>query len=279
MSTDPASEPVDAPLISICTPTYNGKAYIVETIESVRRQTFTNWEMIICDDQSPDGTADEVQRHLEKIGDGRIRLMRSTQRVPMAENWNRSLGHARGAFIKLLPQDDILEPECLAIQERLLRENSEVGFVTSSKKVIDASGRVLFTRKPLAEGEYDWATLGPRMLRAIVNIIGEPAAILFRKELLTSCGAYDPSLKYFIDVEILLRFLKVSKAYVWGAPLYRFRVHGTSVSSTSMQPALDEYGRVLDRYAADLDLKGHPGLKSYLKLKSRLVVFARGIVF
>lgn len=271
--------PSDDALISICTPAYNGLPYIIDTIESVRRQTYANWEMIICDDQSPDGTADAVEKHLAGIGDARVRLVRSTQRVTMAENWNRTLSHARGEFIKLLPQDDILHPSCLEIQQRLMREHPDVGFVTSGKEVIDAAGRVLFTRKPLAAGKYDWARLGPRTLYAIANIIGEPAAILFRRDLLLTCAAYDTTLKYFTDFEILLRFLKVSNAYVWGEPLYQFRVHGKSVSSASVRPALDEYVRVLDRYADELNLSRRPGLKSYLKLKSRMIVYMRDMVF
>jgi glycosyltransferase involved in cell wall biosynthesis len=279
MSTDPVSSSVDAPLISICTPTYNGMPYIIETIASVRRQTYTKWEMWICDDMSPDGTADAVEKHLAEIADPRIQLIRSTERTTMAGNWNRSLTYARGEFIKLLPQDDNLQPDCLETQQRLLRENPDIGFVTSGKQVIDPTGRVLFTRIPLAEGKYDWATLGPRTLRAIVNIVGEPAGVMFRKSVLDRCGGYDGSLRYFIDIEILLRFLKVSNAYVTGRPLYQFRVHGKSATGTNSQPALDEYRRLIDCYGDELGFDRQPWLRTYLQLKSRLVVFMREIVF
>lgn len=267
------------PLVSIVIPVYNGMPFIVHTIESVRRQTYPHWELFICDDRSPDGTGAFLQQYLSENPDERIHLVNYDHRVPMTENWNRSLAYARGKFVKLLPQDDILLPQCIEIQQRILQENPDVGFVTSSREVIDSKGRTLFTRRGLPAGKYEWQSVGVRTLRAVTNIFGEPGAILFRKQLLDTCGAYDVRLGYFVDLELLLRFLKVSSAYVWGSPLCQFRIHSNSVSSASRKIALDEYQVILDRYEEELGLNRKPLLRSFLTVKSYLVVFLRSLVF
>lgn len=253
--------------------------FIGDTIESVRAQTCANWELVICDNMSKDGTVDCVRRLLEEKPDPRIRLITHQELLPMAQNWNRSLAYARGELIKVLPSDDLLFPDCLEVQQRILQENPDAGFTTSGKQVIDAAGRVLFARHPLAQGKYDWPGLGPRSIRAVSNLLGEPGAILFRKELLATCGEYNVHYKYFVDVELLLRFLKVAKACVWGTPLYQFRIHGNSASASSRQAALNEYQRLLDRYELELGFPKGSLLRRYLGLKSRLVVTLRDLVF
>jgi glycosyltransferase involved in cell wall biosynthesis len=274
-----SSKEKTSPLVSIIIPAHNGMPLIVDTIESVRRQTYPHWELFICDDTSIDGTVAGVQQHLNEKPDPRIRLIIYKNRVSMTENWNRSLTYAQGDFIKLLPQDDLLHPQCLEIQQRLLQEHPDVGFVTSGKEVIDSVGRVLFSRNPLKKGKYNWQSLGPRSLHAVVNILGEPAGVLFRKDLLISCGAYDPLFRYFVDVELLLRFLKKSDAYVWENPLYQFRIHGNSATGSNAKPALDEYQQLLDRYDEELCFSQKPYLKPYLRIKSHIVVLLRGLVF
>ena len=253
--------------------------FILRTIESVRAQTFSDWELLICDNQSKDGTVSCVQEHLKEKPDDRIRLITHDELLPMAQNWNRSLTYAKGSFIKVLPADDVLLPFCIEIQKNLLQNHPARGFVTSGKEVINAEGRILFSRKPLKEGEYDWNSLGRRTLCAVVNILGEPGAVLFRRELLDKCGNYDPRFKYFVDIELLLRFLKISNAFVWGTPLYQFRVHGKSASSSSSKPAIDEHLLLLDLYGDELGLAKKPGLRNYLKIKSQLVVMLRDLVF
>jgi glycosyltransferase involved in cell wall biosynthesis len=273
------SAPVTAsPLISVVVPVYNGMPFVLATIESVRAQTCADWELVICDNASTDNTAERIEQYLKEKPDPRIRLIRHTELLAMGANWNRSLPYAAGQFIKLLPADDILLPDCLETQQRILKENPGVGFVTSGKEVIDASGRVLLQRVPVKEGIYDWSRLGRRILFAVANIIGEPGGVLFRRELLESCGPFNPRYNYYIDIELLLRFLKKSNVYVCGRPLYQFRIHGGSGTATSRERAHKEYRALLEEFAGDLDLARKPWLRRYLDLKSRLVVFARGLV-
>jgi glycosyltransferase involved in cell wall biosynthesis len=268
-----------SPLLSVVVPVYNGMPYLIDTLESVRRQTYAHWELIVCDHQSRDESAAAVRSYLQDKPDPRIRLVVQEKSGSMAGDWNHSLTHAQGEWIKLLPQDDLLLPDCLETQERLTREHPGVGFVTCGKEVIDAAGRRLFRRTPLRAGVYDWERLGRRSIFAVSNRLGEPAAILFRRDLLKTCGAYDDRLRYFIDLELLWRFLKVAPVAVWAKPLYQFRLHGQSVSFTSRRRALEEYAQILDRYADELGLADRPWLRRWLKLKSAAVVTGRSLIF
>jgi glycosyltransferase involved in cell wall biosynthesis len=270
--------PINAP-VSIIIPVFNGMPFLPETIESVRRQTYPDWELIIVDNKSTDHTADYIDRELKERPDARIRFVSSDSHLPMVPNWNRALEYATHPLIKILPSDDILMPDCLEIQVRLLQENSDVGFVTSGKELIDGKGRRLFTKNVLKQGIYDWDAIGLRSVCDISNHLGEPGGILFRAELLKSCGAYDPELKYFLDVDLLLRFLRKSKVLVWGKPLYQFRIHGQSASAASRRLAVVEYFHWLSRFEKELRLAKRPWFRRYLHLKASVIPYLRSLIF
>src|SRR5438552_10457927 len=102
---------VRSPLVSICIPTYNGREYLKECLDSVRAQSFKDFEVVICDDQSSDGTLD-FARELAK-GDKRCRFIQNPSRFGLVGNWNNCIALSRGEWIKFVFQDDLLLPNCL----------------------------------------------------------------------------------------------------------------------------------------------------------------------
>ncbi len=113
------------PVVSVVTPSWNAEALIGKTIESVIEQSFTNWEMIIVDDCSSDGTREVVQGWCDR--DPRIRL------IALPENFggpagprNAGVHAAKGKYVAFLDADDIWHPEKLALQLRLLEEQGGV---------------------------------------------------------------------------------------------------------------------------------------------------------
>jgi glycosyltransferase involved in cell wall biosynthesis len=263
--------------LSVVIPIYNGKRFLISTIESVRNQTYPDWDLILCDNGSTDGSVAMLEEYLEKIADSRIRLVHQ-EHISFAQDWNRTIGHASGDLIKVLPSDDILLPSCLETQVKLLRENADVGFVSSGKHLIDASGKKYFERSPLKEGRYDWSTLGHRLVYAIVNLVGEPGGVLFRRELLLRYGLFDDNFKYFIDVDMYIRLLQQTNLYITERPLYQFRVHGSSVSASSRKMSVLEYARLLDRHEKVLGLARKPLHKFCLKQKAYLIALSRSVV-
>src|SRR5512134_2699028 len=115
MSTNPT------PTVSVCIPTYRGAAHVAAAIESVLRQSFTDFELIISDDNSPDATVEIAAGYK----DARIRLLRNPRNLGAEGNWNRCLAAARGRYFKLLPQDDVLVADCLERQVAVLEQDDE----------------------------------------------------------------------------------------------------------------------------------------------------------
>lgn len=108
-------------LVSIITPSYNTARFIAATIRSVQVQTYTNWEMLIVDDCSTDGTDNVVKPYVE--ADARIRYLKNEMNSGAAVSRNRALREARGRWIAFLDSDDLWEPEKLERQVRFMEEN------------------------------------------------------------------------------------------------------------------------------------------------------------
>ena len=107
-------------LVSIVMPSYNTANYIEASIESVRHQTYENWELIIVDDCSTDNT-DEVVRPF--LTDGRIRYLKNEQNSGAAISRNRALREAKGKWIAFLDSDDLWLPEKLEKQVTFMEQN------------------------------------------------------------------------------------------------------------------------------------------------------------
>ena len=121
-------------LVSIITPMYKGEAFVGETIESVLRQTYADWEMIIVDDCSPDGGAGI--RVVRQYADPRIRLIESKVNKGSSGARNIALREARGRYIAFLDSDDVWHPDFLARQLDFMKRNGAY-LVFSSYRRID----------------------------------------------------------------------------------------------------------------------------------------------
>ena len=108
------------PLVSIVVPTYNRLAYLRQAVQSVFDQTYRQWELIVVDDGSTDGTA----AYVASLG-GRVRALTLPRRGGAARARNAGVGAARGAYVAFLDSDDLWLPEKLAIQMAGLRERTQ----------------------------------------------------------------------------------------------------------------------------------------------------------
>jgi teichuronic acid biosynthesis glycosyltransferase TuaG len=123
--------------ISIITPAYNA-FYIEETIQSVLKQTYTNWEMIVVDDNSKDDTVERVKKHQNT--DERIMLMPLEQNVGPAEARNIALRAAKGNFVAFLDSDDMWGKEKLEKQLRFMLQNNHA-FTFHGYNVVSEDGK------------------------------------------------------------------------------------------------------------------------------------------
>ncbi|WP_018667790.1 glycosyltransferase family 2 protein [Bacteroides gallinarum] len=127
-------------LVSIITPVYNGAKYVRATIESVLRQTYTDWEMIIVDDGSKDDSVHIVSEYVKR--DKRIILLRQAN-GGSASARNNGIRNARGQYIALLDADDLWEPSFLESQLALMKKENAIVVHSSYKRINEKSEEIL----------------------------------------------------------------------------------------------------------------------------------------
>lgn len=239
------------PLVSICIPTYLGAVFLPATINSVLNQSYSNFEIWILDDNSPDDTQLIVSRYT----DPRIRYLRNANNLGPEGNWNRCLELAQGKYFKLLPHDDLLEPDCLQEQVSLLEidTTNEIALVFGSRGIIDLQGRTFITRglprtKP---GRISGLELIRRCVRSGANLIGEPGNALFRREIVDKVGTYDASYPYLVDLDFWFRILLYGDAYYSAKRTSSFRVSQGSWSVTIGNKQFRDFKSFVDKFFAD----------------------------
>lgn len=243
------------PLVSICIPTYRGAATIGATIASVLAQEFTDFELIVIDDCSPDDTRAVV----EGFDDARLRYVCNARNLGPAGNWNRGFELATGSYFKLLPHDDVLAPACLAEQVRVLDADGakRVALVFCARDVIGPDGGVLMGRgyPRAAEGAIGAAAAMRASMRAGTNLIGEPGGVMFRRELAAKVGPFDAAQPYVIDLDYWFRLLVHGDAYYLPARLAAFRVSNQQWSVVLGDSQASDFNSFIDRIGAQIGVR------------------------
>lgn len=250
---------MNCPLVSILIPTYNGAAFIKQTIDSVLNQSIEDWEIIVMDDASSDNTIEIAA----SFKDHRIKIHQPKNNVGAQRNWNRGLALATGKYFKLLPQDDLLATDCLAKQIAVLEQDSSesIALVFSSRNVIKPDGTHLMVRglKGEKSGIVDRKQLVRRCIQSGANIIGEPGNGLMRLSLVKKIGEYTPLHPYVIDLNYWFRALQQGDAYYINEALTSFRVSGTAWSTKLGRKQIDDYCDL----AQMIYQEGHFGLSKF----------------
>lgn len=215
------------PLVSVITPLYNSEDYIAETIESVVNQEYTNWEMIIVDDCSTDGSAAVVERYA--LTDHRIRYYRLDKNygAPYAAR-NFATTKATGRFIAFLDSDDLWSPEKLRVQVNFMLDHGYPISFTAYRKLYetDASrGKVI----PVPE-----VVNYKELLKT--NHIGCLTAMY---DVAATGKLLQPGPQFHEDYIMWLQTLKKGfKAYGINQVLATYRVHKKSISTNKLKMAV-----------------------------------------
>ena len=127
-------------MVSIVMPTYNAVKYIQGAVESVLRQTYTDWELLIVDDGSTDGTEQMIQNLIKM--DERVKLVKNKENIGVAETRNRGVELAKGEWIAFLDSDDIWHPNKLQEQLELYQRNG-MPFIFTGSGFMDENGKLL----------------------------------------------------------------------------------------------------------------------------------------
>jgi glycosyltransferase involved in cell wall biosynthesis len=192
MSSSGRSSP---PAVSIITPAYNAEPYLADTIESALAQTFSDFEMLIVDDGSTDGTTAIAQRFAAQ--DSRIRVFRQAN-MGISGARNAAMARARGAVFALLDSDDVWFPNYLEEQMKVLDAFPAVG-VTSANAVNFGGG---------LDGRLLKRVGGIQALSLLTLINKEDSVCImsmFRREVFDRIGGFDTALRSSEDYDFWLR--------------------------------------------------------------------------
>jgi len=122
------------PTVSVCVPTYNRASTLSQTIKAVLGQTFSDWELIICDDAS----TDETEQVVRAFGDSRIHYCRNEKNLGLYPNWNHGIELASGKYIAIYHDHDLYLPTILERSVTLMEQHPTASFVHTALLLIDA---------------------------------------------------------------------------------------------------------------------------------------------
>jgi glycosyltransferase involved in cell wall biosynthesis len=217
------------PLVSVVIPAYNAEHTILKTIQSVQKQTFSNFELIVINDGSTDRTLEVLNR----IVDTRLKIFSyENGGLPVARN--RGIAHATGEFIAFIDADDLWTPEKLELQLAALQQHQEAGVAYSWTAFIDEKGEILYAQEPT----FFEGNVYPQLLAS--NFISSGSNILVHRRFIKLAGEFDFSLKsaedwdYNIRLAALCPFVVVSKYQIF----YRKSSQSMTAKVDVMQKAI-----------------------------------------
>ena len=222
---------MEAPQITVAMPVYNGEGFVHLAIQSVLDQTYTDFELLIVDNCSTDGTLDVVKT----FSDPRIRLHINSTNLGMVGNWNRSVELATGEYIKFLSHDDLLDTTCLEDQLAGFFDHKQenIGIVTCKKRVINESGKKVMPGFGL-RGQSR-LILGRVAIRKSIrsgrNIFGEPSVVLIKTNALRASGPFEPP-EFTPDIKMWFKILQKNNLYFIDKTLASYRISEQSTSSS-----------------------------------------------
>jgi glycosyltransferase involved in cell wall biosynthesis len=271
---------MNAPLVSICLPAYNAANYLAETIDGIVKQSFQEWELIVVDNASTDGTADLLDRLVSCRKDRRISVFRNGATLALARNWNAAVERTSAPMLKLICADDIPAPDCLERQVAALRHHPSAVLAAGSRMIINSRGKKLFVRNGVGQtGLYDGRRMVRRCIMSGTNIIGDPVNVMWRRSAMEKVGLFDPEAAYCTDVEYWLRLLGVGDLYYDAKPVGFYRIHPQAAATGLAGVTVDEF----ERTARKQSQRGTVTLsatdiriiraKSWLQSKARQVIY------
>jgi glycosyltransferase involved in cell wall biosynthesis len=284
------------PVVSVVIIFLDPGPFFEEAVESIRRQTFRNWELLLVDDGSHDGSS-EVARQAAETEPHRVRYLEHPQHANRGMSASRNLGcvHARGAFVTFLDADDVLRPEALETLLSTLRTAPRAAMAYGPVEYWYswAGGRAPRGDFVQRLGVASPAIIEPPvlLLRFLRRRAAAPSGMLVRAEVIREVRGFEDTFRGMYEdqafcAKVCLRRPVVTTA----ASVYRYRQHPGSSSSLADRSGQPDFGRVAflqwlggylgregnedmrvrDALRRELWWARHPGLHGLLRRARRL---------
>lgn len=218
------------PRVSVVMSVYNGERYLREAVDSILAQTFTDFEFLIIDDGSTDGTGAILAEYVAR--DPRIRVIVHAANQGLTPSLNEGLALAQGEYVARMDADDISLPERFARQVTCLDARPDIGVLGTAFQLIDADGGVIAPPviHPVESGFVAWCLY---FFNPLVH-----SSVMIRRRSLAQAGGYNQTLVRSQDHELWCRLSRRTRLSNSPEVLLLLRKHSVNVSST-------EYGQGL----------------------------------
>lgn len=215
------------PLVSIIIPTYNRSSFLLEAVGSVLQQTFKDFELIVVDDGSTDGTAEALKKDKDRL----TVHYQANQGVSAARN--QGLRLARGRWIAFLDSDDLWLPKKLETQMGFFSRHEEA-VISQTEEIWVRNGRRVNPQKK--HQKYSGDIFAPSLDLCLVS----PSAVMIKRDVFDAVGFFDESLPACEDYDLWLRISAQWPVYLINQPLIiKQGGHPDQLSRTI--PTLDRY--------------------------------------
>ena len=220
------------PTVSVIIPAYNAASYIGDTLSSVQKQSYTNWELWVIIDGATDHTEEVVLPFTQE--DSRIHCMVKPN-SGVSDTRNKGFEQSKGAYLAFLDADDIWLPHNLASKIQFFQSQPAVGLVHSDAEIINEMG--------IPQGEYKQGKEGNLLQELLLwegTCIPAPSSILVKREVIEKVGGFDPDLSTAADQEF---FFRVAHQYTIGRVpevTWHYRVHQNNMHSNIALMEKDE---------------------------------------
>jgi glycosyltransferase involved in cell wall biosynthesis len=217
----------NSPKISVCIPTFNRANLLSIAIASVLEQTYSNWELIVCDD----GSTDRTVEHMNGYTDERIRYVRHAQNVGKSNNMRSGFEAATGEYFIKFDDDDRLTPEFLSKTSQILDQNPHIDFVGTDHWVINANSDRDLEATQFNSQKWGRTELKEGIVHNLLEVVFvkqsfQIGATIFRRSILQELGFMRPNIQNCEDNDLLVRLALAKKqAYYLPERLMEYRFH------------------------------------------------------
>jgi glycosyltransferase involved in cell wall biosynthesis len=240
--------PGPTPRVTIGLPVYNGEPFLVSTLDSLLAQTYTNFEIVVCDNASTDGTAAIVQEYAAR--DDRIHYYRNERNMGAVYNYNRTLKLARGEYFKWSAADDVIRPEFLALCVAALEANPALVMAYSRAAFIDEHDRVIYRFEDVVQLEEWPKEVLPRAEQALAALFRDGSSahvLIFGVVRTATLRAMRPLGNYFgCDWPAVTELALSGEIYEIPQVLSFFRRHAGSSSTYRRKPSAEAQQQFYD---------------------------------
>lgn len=233
-------------LVSIVVITYNSSKYVIETLESCKRQTYKNIELIVSDDASTDDTVSLCDKWINDNADNfsNCQFLKSKTNKGISGNVNKGIYASKGSWIKLVAGDDLLTDDCVEYNiSKIYNISDDCGIYSTSRMsftVIDGDKKIdsINTKKKKSVFFSPVLTSHDQLMLTVRDVKPSISTFFIRKDAFIQAGGCDEELAMIEDRPFIIRFLRNESGYKFYGdtkPTFLYRRHSESITKSATQ--------------------------------------------